>query len=376
MTPAAKSSGWSMNRIFAAILAIIMVLAFWQIRNIMLLTFASVILVIFFTMPVRLFTRRFGINRPLAVVLSLIGFFILLIVLSLLVFPTLFDQFAVLATDVIPAGFNQFVEWWNRGGLYELFPFMKDFVDGLVIDQQMINQGIGTVTNALGSLGGSVIPLVGGVANSIVSFLVIVFLSIYFLSEPQRYIGGIITLTPVWYRGRMNEVLYRIDETLRAYLRVTAASMLVAGLGTGIGLALIGVRQWAALAVLTGVFSFIPNFGQILTLLAALAVGLVQTPDRIWLIVVVVYGVSFVETQVISPIIASEGMKIAPVLVLVGQIVCGIFFGFLGLVLAVPMTAVAKVLIEEMYVKDVLGDRSFSSVPLGHHNEELIPGGT
>lgn len=117
--------------------------------------------------------------------------------------------------------------------------------------------------------------------------------------------------------------------------------------------------------MIAGVASFVPNFGPLLALIPALLVGAVQSPDRLLVIVLIVYGVSFVQSQVVSPILANEDMNMPPVLILIGQIVFGIFFGFLGIMFAVPLMAILLVLLDEVYVKDVLGDRE--SVP-----DELI----
>jgi predicted PurR-regulated permease PerM len=156
---------------------------------------------------------------------------------------------------------------------------------------------------------------------------------------------------------------------------MTGVSMLVTGVGTGIGLALLGIQQWAALAVLAGIFSFIPNFGPILALVPAVAVGMVQVPDSILLIILIVYGVSFIQSQLVAPILASEGMNLAPVLILAGQIVFGIFFGFMGILLAVPITAIGKVLIDEIFVKDILGDVPIEEDTTQYDEDDLMPDG-
>jgi predicted PurR-regulated permease PerM len=224
------------------------------------------------------------------------------------------------------------------------------------IDPNMLSQAIGQIANALGEFSGSVIPLLGDVASALLSFLIIIFLCLYLIAEPDLYIDGVIRMTPLWYRQRTREILARLDDTIRAWVRVTGVSMLITGVGTAIGLAVLGIQQWAALGVLAGVMSFIPNFGPIVALVPSIAVAIIQTPQYTLLVVVIIYGVSFVQSQIFAPILARESMKLAPVLILVGQIVFGVFFGFMGIMLAVPLTAMLVVLIEEIYIKDILGD--------------------
>lgn len=400
-TPPASRRGSNSNWVFVATVVGIILVALWAIRSILLLTFTAVILVIFFSIPIRrlmklTFPGGRKISRTAAIALTLVGVVLLLVLLSLMVFPQVFQQFGSLFSDTIPAGIERLVDWWDDGRVLYTFPFLQNFdltdiagtpvprtlgIAGLdhigilavrswsntsaalTIDQAAL-QNIGTqVLAALGQVGGTVIPLLGGVANMLLSSLIVLFISLYFLAEPHRYIERVILYTPVWYRERMRVILDRIDEAIRAWLRITGVSMLVAGVLTGLLLWLVAGldTQWLALGTIAGLASFIPNFGPILALIPAVLVGAVQAPQNIGWIILIVYGVSFIQSQVVSPIMANEDMKMPPVLILVGQIVFGIFFGFLGLMFAVPMTAIFLVLMDEIYVKDVLGDKQ--SVP-------------
>ncbi|MCA9892587.1 MAG: AI-2E family transporter [Anaerolineae bacterium] len=365
----------SYNWIFVLLIAIVLLIALWTIRGILLLAFAAVLLTVFATAPVRIF-ERWGMNRGVAILLSVFLGILLIVVAIMLVFPTLIQQFSVLFTDIIPRGVEQLIEEWNSGRVFDAFPFLEDYVQNFVIDTEVINQIATQLGNALGTLGGSVLPIVGSVANTLLSILIIIFLSMYFLAEPRRYISGIIAMTPKWYRTRMQEILEVCDDTIRAWLRVTGASMLLVGIGTAIGLALIGVEQWAALGVLAGVLSFVPNFGPLMALIPSIAVAIIQAPENTLWVIFIIYGMSFLQSQIVGPLLANESMKLAPVLILIGQVVFGVFFGFLGIMLAVPLTALGVVLISEIYIKDFLGDRLWGSVkPVeeAEYMEELMP---
>lgn len=400
-TPPAPRSGSNSNWVFVAIVTGIILVALWAIRSILLLTFTAVILVIFFSIPIRrlqLLTFPGGrkISRPTAIALTLLGVVLLLILLSLMVFPQVFQQFGSLFSETIPAGIERFVDWWDNGRVLYNIPFLRNFdlsdvvgtttprTPGIVglgtlgithvpdwdnaaaplrIDQVALQNAGTQLLAALGQVGGTVLPLLGGVANMLLSGLIVLFISLYFLAEPHRYVERIILYTPVWYRPRMRIILDRIDEAIRAWLKITGVSMLVAGVLTGLLLWIIAglETQWLALGTIAGLASFIPNFGPIIALIPAVLVGAVVAPQNIGWIILIVYGVSFIQSQIVSPIMANEDMKMPPVLILVGQIVFGIFFGFLGLMFAVPMTAIFLVLMDEIYVKDVLGDKQ--SVP-------------
>lgn len=345
---------------FIAIVTIILLVALWQIRSILMLAIAAVMLTVLASGPVAFFCKR-GLGRGLAILLSMAIGVIMLVVLLLLVFPTLIAQFTTLFTSTVPNGINRLIELWNSEELFEQIPFLRDVVDSIdmsaiTIDSQLINQAVEQVLTAVESLSGSVLPLLGNVASGALSLVIVFFLCIYLIAEPDRYINGVIALTPLWYRDRMREILARMGETIRSWLKVTGVSMIIVGAVTGLGMAVLDIEQWLALGVLTGMLSFIPNFGTIGALIPSVAVAIVQNPSATGLVVVIILGASFLQAQIVGPILSSESMNLPPVMVLVGQIVLGLFFGFWGLLLAVPLTAIAMVLVEEIYVKDVLGD--------------------
>jgi predicted PurR-regulated permease PerM len=365
------------HTVVIAVVVVGLLFAIWQVRSTLLLVLASVILVVLFTMPIRFFVRR-GMNRMPATVISLLGILVLLIVIMLVVLPSLLEQFAILATTV-PAGIRELANQWESGQLVERYPWLESvqlFIQN-TLQTQSLDQLITEVTRQLGSalsqLGGSVLPVVSGVASTLLSILIVVFLSLYFLADPRMHEQGLIKLFPLWYRDRVRQIMDRIDFTLRGWLQGQLLLMLIVGIASWVGLAAIGIEQAAALGVLAGLFSFVPNFGPIAALVPALAAGFAQGSDKILLIIVIIYGTSFLQSQIISPIVFKESINLPPVLVLVGQILAAIFFGFLGLMLAVPMTAILLVLVQEVYVKDILGDKSVEEQHL--LEDALMPDG-
>jgi predicted PurR-regulated permease PerM len=359
MTPTRLNSAYGATTrwVLVAVLVILLLVAAWLIRGILMLTLASVILVVLFTAPIRFFIRH-GVPRSLATLLSIFLILLSVSILMLAALPTLVQQFATLVTVIIPQGIQAIIEQWQSGAIIERYPFLA-FIETIDFDlPTLINTLSGQLAQAAGQLGVSVLPVLGGVADTVVSLLIMVFLSIYLVSDPKMHQEGMIRLFPLTYRHRVREIFARLDETLRGWLRATVISMALVGVATWAGLTLLGIQQAAALGVLTGLLSFIPNFGTIIALIPTLAVGIVQTPDNWGWVFVVIYGVSFVQSQIVTPLLVHNSIRLPPVLVLLGQIVAGAFFGFLGLLLAVPLTAILMVLVQEVYIKDVLGDRS------------------
>jgi predicted PurR-regulated permease PerM len=365
--------------VLVAVLVVILLLAVWEVHNTILLVMASIILVVLFTMPIR-FLMRLKVSRGPATIISLVGMVAAFILLILLVLPQLIDQFVTLGVEFqqgIEQVQVQWVEIENDPQRREAYPLIANIQDllrevfGLTDLQQVINEITRQLGRAAGQLSGSVVPVVGGIASTLLSFLIVIFLSLYFLAEPHKYEAGVIKLFPVWYRHRVRFIIDRIDFTLRLWLQGQILLMILVGILTWLGLALLGLEQALALGVLAGLFSFVPNFGTIAALVPALLVSLAQSPENLGWVALIIYGTSFIQSQIIAPLIFKESINLPPVLVLVGQIFAAVFLGFLGIMLAVPIIAILMILVQEVYVKDVLGDKPPDAVPV--HPDVLEP---
>jgi len=377
--PNAAPTRW----VLIVVTILITLVALWTIRSILLLTLASVILVVMFTIPMR-FLARYKVRRSLSIVLSVIFIGIVFGLLSRVMLPTIGEQFFTLFTRTIPEGIGRLVEprplpYVGLIGLSEnpiaplalaeqrlqfagnfIFEVIGPLITSIQLDSGQALDLAQQAVNAIGQLSVSVLPLVGDVASIALGVLIVIFMSLYFLAAPKSYVDGIVRLFPVWYRDRVRTILDRMYQALRTWLEGTFISMIFVAFCTWFGLTLLGIPQAAALGVLAAMLSFVPNFGQLVAGLTAFVVGVVQAPDRAGWLLVVVYLVSFIQSQIFTPLLFAESLRIPPVLVLLGQIVCGALFGFLGVLMAVPITSIAIILIEEVYIKDVLGDKTES----------------
>lgn len=377
MTQEAKDYAQTTRWVLIAILVVVLLIVFWVIRSILLLTFASVVLVVFFSIPIR-FLARFNVSRTTAIFASIIGSLVIIFLLARVALPSLIEQFATLTTVIVPTGVEELIRQWNSGELLERSPFLAEtvrpFIESLRIDQNFINNLAQQLTAAAGQIGGAVLPFVGDIASTVLSLLILVFLSMYFLADPNSYRRGFVKLFPVWYRERIEFIMDRINLALRRWLEGTFLSMIFVGVGTWIGLSILQLEQAAALGVIAGVMSFVPNFGQLIAVGAAIVVGIVQAPSNLGWIIVVIYGMSFIQSQIFSPLLFSESINLPPVMVLLGQIVSGALFGFIGILLAVPLTAIVMITVQEVYIKDLLGDKpkpaQSNMLPV---DEDLLP---
>ncbi|PJF28569.1 MAG: hypothetical protein CUN52_12805, partial [Phototrophicales bacterium] len=238
----------------------------WNIRNILLYGLGAIILVILITMPVRFF-ERYKIKRTPAIILSLLVGVICVYIVTALLLPTFVEQFVRLG-DTITQGVDRIVAWWNSGEIQDSFPFLVNLprisapqpsilslenlrinpftyqvsvvnfdTRSVQIDAETVRSLGEQALNAVGQLGGTVLPFITGLANTLLTILIVIFLTMFFLAEPDKYTNGFITIFPLWYRHRVEYILKRIDNLLRRWIVSQIIGMGITFVGTYIGLA-------------------------------------------------------------------------------------------------------------------------------------------
>jgi predicted PurR-regulated permease PerM len=207
----------------------------------------------------------------------------------------------------------------------------------------------------LTGVGGFFSSTLGAIGN----FFIVVLLAIYLATEPEFYVNGFTKLFPIQSRERVREIFGAVGEALQRWLIGKAASMIFIGLLTCIGLWILGVPLALTLGLLAGLLSFIPNFGPIISAVPALLFAFIPPGSPITAVYVLglYVGVQLVESNIVTPLIERRTVEIPPALTIVFQLALAILVGGLGLVLATPLLAMIMVVVQMVYVQDILGDR-------------------
>ena len=200
-------------------------------------------------------------------------------------------------------------------------------------------------------------PFVSSTLAAFGGVLIIIFLSIYIGAEPTLYRAGLMHLFPRRARPRAEEVLAAMAVALRKWLVTQLIAMAVIGGVTTIALLILRVKAAFALGLLAGLFEFIPTVGPILSAVPAVAMGFLDAPEKAMIIVVVYFGIQFLENHILIPLLMRGGVDLPPALTVITQALMALVFGFIGLMVAVPLLAAVMVPIKMLYVEDVVGDR-------------------
>lgn len=323
----------------AAVIALLLMV--WQVAQILLLIFASLLLALFLRTLADLISRHTALTVTgslILVVLTLLGGFVLILALY---GPDIADGFYQLSRQ-LPDTLEQM-----RNSLkhYDWGPALLD----------ALSRAGRTLTNPrqLAEIAGIFSTAFGAIA----SFLIVVVLGVYFAAEPQTYIDGATRLFPQEQREYVYEAFDRIAHALRWWLLARIIAMLSVGVLTGIGLVIFGVPFAFILGLVAALLDFVPNIGPLIAATPAVMVGLSEggsTPLYVVILYAVIQGM---ENYLIGPYINKQMISLAPAWLLMAQLLMGASFGILGLLLASPLAVVVMVLVQMLYVRDVLGEQ-------------------
>jgi predicted PurR-regulated permease PerM len=210
------------------------------------------------------------------------------------------------------------------------------------------------------SSGGEVVARATGLASrgfgGIVDAVVILFVGLYGAIQPRLYLDATVRLVPPRRRERAAEVLAALETTLWRWLVGRLIGMLVIGILTSIGLLILSVPLAIPLGVLSALLAFIPYLGPILSAGFAMLLALTESPDLALYTGLLYVGVQTVESYLLTPLIERQAILLPPALTIIAQVLLGILFGGLGLVLASPIVATIMVLVKMLYLEDFLGE--------------------
>ena len=203
--------------------------------------------------------------------------------------------------------------------------------------------------SAIASSGGAILgqtfKVVLGTVSAVGNFFIVLFLGLAFAVQPPVYRNGLLFMAPAKHRKHATAIIDRIGYTLERWLIAQIITMAAVFLVTWIGLAIIGIPSSFILGIQAGLLAFIPTVGAILggliVVLASLASGWIAGLSAFILFL----GVHALESYILTPIIQRQALDIPPATLFAFQILLGVVFGIWGLALALPLMAIAKVII-------------------------------
>lgn len=341
------------------IFVIVVLVTLWLFREILLLIFTAIVLSVALNSLVR-WLQTFGIRRGRAVPLAMGMVFLVGLLFGILVAPAFLSQFQELI-ELVPKGFQQLLSQLEEtlGGLptvLESLPIQLpeqtiQILQGDLSNVQEWIEGMGPLTQRLT---GNLFEFFSNTLTTFLQLLLVMVLTMMFLSDPAAYRRTMVVLFPAFYRDRADQILSKCELALLSWMRGIAINSLFIALLSGTGLTFLGIRFVLAHALLAGLFNFIPNIGPTLSVIFPISVALLDAPWKALAVLILYLVIQNLESYWFSPMVMQRQVSLLPAATLIAQIFFATFFGVVGLVLALPLAVVTKTWIEEAWIADYL----------------------
>ncbi len=336
LTPA-PSSRWPW---FVAVL-VLLGLSFYLLQPI-LLPFVLGALIAYLGDPLVDMLERRRLGRTVAVVIVFCLFTLLLVISVLITLPALAQQLDALVRKV-PAVYN-----WITGTLLPWlqarFSLPSVALPAIDWSSQLAQhwQSLGKVTAAtLKNITGSGLNLLGWLFN----MALVPVVAFYLMRDWDLVMAKLLRMLPKAWQDNAATMVGEADEVLGAFIRGQLLVMLALGVIYSIGLWLVGVQLALVLGMIAGLASIVPYLGFIVGILSSLVVAYAQFQDfGVLLLVALVFGVGQVlESMVLTPILVGDRIGLHPVAVIFALMAGGQIAGFVGVLVALPVSAVIMV---------------------------------
>jgi predicted PurR-regulated permease PerM len=344
MTNMSKDSGSFLTKsaviIGLATTAVIVLYLLGHLAQMLLIVFGGVLFGVFLDGLTGFISTRFRLPRPISLTAVIGSLVVVLGALALFAGPRLADQFSRL-TDRIPAAL-EYIQ-----SLLSSHDWGQSVINAVV----SANRDLPTSPYVLGQVSGIFSSALGAVS----AVLIVSFIGIYLAADPDLYTRNVKVLLPRRHQALATSVLSSIGTALRWWLAGRFASMVVVGVLTSIGLWIAGIPLALTLGLIAALFSFVPFIGPIASSIPAILVALAEDPLLVIWVIVVYSVVQLLESYLITPIIQQRAVHIPPALLITVEVLMAVLFGILGILLATPLAVVGIVMVQMLYIEQVLG---------------------
>ncbi len=283
-------------------------------------------------------TRRFKLSRTLAAGITYLVLIAILIETTILVTPNIARQVSTLISD-FDGLVLRLLEVGNQ------MPLLSSWVGGLDAAQVSLQ-----LRQEARDLLEQSPRFIAGAASSLFNVFLILVLSFYLVKDAEKIAQRIRDAVPASYLDDFDRIVRELDQVWAGFLRGQVVLALIIGTITTIALTVLGVRSALVLGILAGLLEVVPTIGPIIAMIPAVFIALFQgsanwaiEPTIFALIVILVYfAIQQLENHVIVPNVLGASVNLPPVLILAGTIVGASLAGVLGIFLAAPVIATAR----------------------------------
>ncbi|MCI5049699.1 MAG: AI-2E family transporter [Rickettsiales bacterium] len=323
-------------------------LFFWFLSAIkaVLLPFVVGILVAYFLDPAADKLEAWGASRAAATTIIVLAFFGSAASLCVLLAPILYQQL-VDFVQAIPSYIEQ-VRALAETHLGEVMALIENGIENGKAKAAAASSDVSSgVVASIGKISAGILQSGVAIANMVSLIVITPVVSFYLLRDWDRLVAEFDSLLPRDYADTIREQLQIIDLTISGFLRGTINVMIILAAFYIIGLSAVGLQYAILIGLLGGLMIIIPYLGTAISGLAAVGVAYLQfdTIEPVAIVFAIFVAGQMLEGYVLTPRLVGEKVGLHPVWLIFGMLAGASLFGFVGIFIAVPVTAVIGVLV-------------------------------
>lgn len=240
---------------------------------------------------------------------------------------------------------------------------LKSWLARMPMGQSLLDWLGGGQTESKAPLAGIATGVATGTLRALSTAVLIVLMGVYLATDLQLYRNGLLRLFPVHTRQRVGAAMDAAAVALTHWMVGQVVLMVVVGLLTAVGLALLGMPMALVLGLVAGLLEFVPFFGPVVAGVLAVLVAFPQGPQMALYVALVMLAVQQLENHLLGPLVQRWAVKLPPVLALGAVLVFGTLFGIPGVVFGTPLMVLALVLVRMLYVEQTLEAGRYAEEP-------------
>jgi len=336
--------------IFFTVVSLIILIFLYTQRDILTPFILAAIFAYIFNPLINLFSKTFKFPRSLSIILVYV-----MLISSVLYIGNLLTRELLQESESIRQLILNYISYL-KSNINSLPPIIRPYVASYT-DLPKIQ---------LGTLGLSAFPVFSFALSGIFNFLVFVFATFFFLKDNEKITNKFLLLVPSEKRVEVTALIKKINNVLSKYLRGQIILVISLALMLFVGFSLLGIKNALTISILSAIAGIIPIIGTIVAIIVGTfvivlsgGIGVMQIGilETILIVIAIYYGAQLIQDYLMAPFILGKAVRLHPLVILFAALAGGNIAGILGLILAVPVAATIKILLE--FALDTINHRDY-----------------
>ncbi|MFD2169235.1 AI-2E family transporter [Tumebacillus lipolyticus] len=315
------------------------VMDIWMIVSAVLTPFLISVIIAYLLHPLVTRLHQRGVPRGASILIIYVLFFLLLTVLLLKAIPLFIDQLRDLS-EHLPKLVEQADRWMDS------FNEDKKRLPDAV--RKAVDENLGNLEGRVTALITKTLESAGHTIEGAISWFVIPFLVFYMLKDLKLIERAVVTFFPRRNRQAIIRLSRSIDEALGNYIRGQLLIAMVVGGMAYVGYLIVGMPYAIILSLIVAITNIIPYIGPFFGAAPAILLAFTVSPLMALKVLIVNLIIQQLEGNLVGPYLIGRSLKLHPMLIIFALLLGGEVFGIVGLILAIPLVAVGKVIVQHV----------------------------